>query len=313
MYDVVIVGGGIAGMSAALILGRARRSVLVLDGGPPRNLPAAHSQGFVTHDGAPPLELLAKARDDLRAYENVEVLALEATSAAGASGAFELVLSDGRQIETRRIVLATGMRDLLPPIEGLAELWGKGVFHCPYCHGWEVRDRTWALLGAGPLSFDRVAMFRGWAGELALLTNGSEDLEPEQRRRILALGARVDDRVIRSVHALGDETLSITFEDGDVMTVGAVFAAPGQAQRSHLAESLSCEFIEMPVMDARFVKTDDVTGETTVPGVYAAGDMTGPGQSLVLAAASGAKAAYRLNHAMAMEDAERLLATAGSV
>jgi thioredoxin reductase len=316
VYDVVVVGAGVAGLSAALTLGRARRRVLVSDGGGPRNAPAARAHGFVSRDGVPPLELLALARAELDAYPGVEVTAGAVTRAAATPRGFGLAVeggqTTGQTIEARKLVLATGVADVLPEIPGLAELWGRGVYHCPYCHGWEVRGRPWAVLGDAPLAFERVALFRGWTSEVVVLAGGPSGLAEAEKERLVALGASFDERRIASVERTGEDGVEVTFQDGPSLAVGGVFVVPRQVQRSPLAEALCCALDELGPTASRYVRADPVTGETTVPGVYAAGDMTGPMQSLVLAAASGARTAAGLNRALAMEDAEALLATAGS-
>jgi thioredoxin reductase len=312
MYDVVVVGGGVAGLSAALIFGRARRHVLVLDTGTPRNTPAQHAHGFLSRDGIPPLELVRLAGEELVAYPSVEVRSAHAVSVSVESRGFSLTLAQGQLVEARRVVLATGVTDVLPEIPGLAELWGRGVYHCPYCHGWEVRDKPWALLGEEPLAFERVALFRSWASQLVVLANGASGLPRTEKERLGKLGASLDERRISRVERAGRDDVHVRFEDGSSTRVGGLFIVPHQVQRSPLAEALGCELDEFAPTASRYVKADPATGETTVSGVYAAGDMIGPMQSLILAAASGARAAYMLSHAMAIEDAEALLAPAGS-
>ena len=312
MYDVVVVGGGVAGLSAALVLGRARRRVLVLDGGAPRNAPAQHAHGFLSRDGIPPLELLRLARAELGAYPGVEVEPGEGARAAATPRGFSLTPTQGQTIEARKLVLATGVTDVLPAIPGLPELWGRGVYHCPYCHGWEVRGKRWGVLGDTPLAFERVALYRGWASDVVVLANGASGLAAAERERLAALGALFDARRIAYMERLGEDEVKVTFEDGASLAVGGVFVVPRQVQRSPLAEALGCAIDEFGPTASRYVKVDAATGETTVRGVYAAGDMIGTMQSLVLAAASGARAAAQLNHALAMEDAAALLAVAGS-
>jgi thioredoxin reductase len=309
MYDVVVVGAGVAGLSAALMLGRARRRALVLAGGAPRNAPASHAHGFLSRDGIPPPELLRLARADLAAYPSVAVKTGEVARAAAAPRGFRLTSMDGQAIEARKLVLATGVTDILPEIPGLPDLWGRGVYHCPYCHGWEVRDRPWGILGDAPLAFERVALFRGWASDLVVLANGPSSLAAPEKERLVALGASLDERRIASIGRKGEDEVNVTFEDGPSLALGGVFLAPRQVQRSPLAEALGCEMDKFAPTASCYVRADAVTGETTVPGVYAAGDMIGPMQSLVFAAASGARAAAMLNHALALEDAEALLAS----
>ncbi len=309
MHDVIVVGGGIAGLSAALVLGRARRDVMVLDAGHPRNEPAAAAHGFVTRDGTPPLELVRIAREELAEYPNVKIRDGLASHVSNDGSSFSLTLDGGEDLAARKLVLASGVNDTLPGVPGLAELWGKGVYHCPYCHAWEVRERPLAVLGSAN-AFLRVALLRGWRGQLSLLTNG-EPIDPAETAKIEALAVSVDERAIaRFVRSGTEEDVAVVFEDGSEAIVAGVFVATDQEQRSGLPEELGCALAPMPPMNSRFVVVDPVSGETTVPGVYAAGDMTGPMQSLVLAAASGARAAYRLNHALAVEDAEGSLASA---
>jgi thioredoxin reductase len=309
MHDVIVVGGGIAGLSAALVLGRARRDVMVLDAGHPRNEPAAAAHGFVTRDGTPPLELVRIAREELAEYPNVKIRDGLASHVSNDGSSFSLTLDGGEDLAARKLVLASGVNDTLPGVPGLAELWGKGVYHCPYCHAWEVRERPLAVLGSAN-AFLRVALLRGWRGQLSLLTNG-EPIDPAETAKIEALAVSVDERAIaRFVRSGTEKDVAVVFEDGSEAIVAGVFVATDQEQRSGLPEELGCALAPMPPMNSRFVVVDPVSGETTVPGVYAAGDMTGPMQSLVLAAASGARAAYRLNHALAVEDAERSLASA---
>jgi thioredoxin reductase len=309
MYDVVVVGGGVAGLSAALMLGRARRNVLVVDGGTPRNTPAQHAHGFLSRDGIPPLELLRIAREELTAYPNVEVRGGEVASAVAGTRGFSLTSKDGSEIETRKLILATGVIDVLPSIPGLAELWGNGVYHCPYCHGWEVSDKRWAVLGEGPPYFERVALFRSWASDLVVLTNGTSSLSAVEKARLESL-AVLDERCITGVTRTDNDDVTVSFDDGTTMTVGGVFIATPQVQRSPLAETLGCELEDFAPTASRYVKIDPASGETTVKGVYAAGDMVGPQQNLVFSSAAGARAAIRLNATLAMEDAEAIVAKA---
>lgn len=288
-YDVVVVGAGAAGLSAALVLGRSGRKVLVLDGGEPRNAPAEASHGFFTRDGVHPGEMLRIGREQLGPYPDVEYRSGRATDASGTDGAFEVALEDGEVVAARKLVLATGVVDELPERPGFRELWGKGVYHCPYCHGWEVRDKPLAVLARPGAAFERVALIRNWSRDLALLTDGEGGLSEDDRKKLDALSVPVYEEKISRL-------------EGDP-------ARPGGG----LAGSLGCE-LSAPVPTVEFVKADPMTRETTVAGVYSVGDtVAGPGQSVVLASASGAAAAYVLNHALAVQDAEDEVAAATSV
>lgn len=316
-YDVVVVGAGTAGLSAALVLGRSGRKVLVLDGGEPRNAPSDASHGFFTRDGIHPGELLRIGREQLGAYPGVEYRAGRATDASGADGTFEVALEDGEVVSARKLVLATGVLDELPERPGFRELWGKGVYHCPYCHGWEVRDKPLAVLAHPGAAFERVALIRAWSRDLSLLTDGEGGLSEDDRKKLDALSVPVYEEKISRLEGdparPGGGLERIVFEDGSALEREGMFYVPPQHQRSGLAGTLGCE-ITTPVPTVEFVKADPMTRETTVAGVYAVGDtVAGPGQSVVLASASGAAAAYVLNHALAKRDAEDEVAAATSV
>ncbi len=311
--DVVIVGAGAAGLSAALILGRARRRVLVLDGGAPRNAPAAASHGLFTRDHTSPLELLSIARDQLTPYTSVVFRSEEAVAAEPDSEGFAITLASGETITTRQVLLATGVVDELPEIPGIRERWGTGVHHCPYCHGWELSDQHIAILAPGgePFAELRVSLLRGWSQQLTLLTDGPATLDDAARARIEALGAPIDERHLESYEDAADGNYRVRFRDGSDLSVGGLFIAPSQHQQSGLAEALGCELISMGPLPAPYVVTDPMSSQTTVPGVFAAGDLTTPQQSVILAAAGGARAAYFMNHALATADAEAVLEGSG--
>ena len=311
-YDAVIVGAGTAGLSAALVLGRSRRRVLVLDGGEPRNAPAAGVHGFFTRDGVHPGELLEIGREQLRPYDGVEYQAGRVTEVSGSDDSFGVTLEDGDEVLARKLVLATGVVDELPQRPGFWELWGRGVYHCPYCHGWEVRDRPLAVLISAERAADYALLIRNWSHDLVLLTDGAVELEEEDLRRLRVLGVPVNEKPIARLEGRedGSEGLwRIVFEDGTFLEREGLFYGPPQRQRSGLAEALGCEIVAMgPAMEV--VKADPMTRETSVPGVYVAGDAGPPPQSVVMAAASGASAAAFLNHTLCGEDADAEVAFA---
>jgi thioredoxin reductase len=317
IYDVAIIGGGVAGLSAALVLGRSRRRVLVLDVGEPRNAPSSEAHGFFTRDGVPPEELLRLGREQLLPYPSVECRKGKATGAIGANGSFEVALEDGSTVRARKLLLATGVVDELPDRPGFGELWGRGVYHCPYCHGWEVRDRPLAVLASGAEALMRAVLIRNWSRDLVVLTDGPSGLDEAGRERLRALGVPLkEERIARLEGGPGHDggsLVHIVFEDGSVLSRAGLFHVPPQRQRSGLAESLGCEVGEVGPAKARVVMSDTTTKETTVHGVYVAGDAGNPPspiQSVVVAAASGANAAYFVNHALAMEDADAAVAAA---
>jgi thioredoxin reductase len=304
LYDAVVVGAGTAGLSAALLLDRSRRRVLVLDGGNPRNAPASASHGFFTRDGVSPGELLEIGRGQLERYPGVEYRAGRAMGVSGSGGSFEVALEDGETVVSRKVVLATGVVDELPHRPGLRELWGRGVYHCPYCHGWEVRDRPLAVMAGGEEVVERAVLIRNWSRNLVALTDGSP--LDEARARLDAIGVPVNEKPIARLEGKSDGSEGLTrivFEDGSYIEREGLFYGPAQRQRSPLAEALGCEVVAMGPA-AEVVKTDPMTRETSVAGVHAVGDAGTPMQSVALAAASGNVAAAMLNHALCIEDAE---------
>ena len=298
-YDVVVVGAGSAGLSAALMLGRARRHVLVLDGGEPRNAPSSGVHYFFTRDGTPPEELLRIGREQLKPYSGVEVRRARATGAAGSDGDFRVTLEDGSTVGTRKILLATGVHDELPERPGFRELWGRGIFHCPYCHGWEVRDRPLAVLNSGEDAAEQATMIHNWSRDLILLTDGPAGLEDGAREKLDVLGIPIIETPISRVEGDGDSGIlhRIVFEDGTQIPREALFYRPPQRQCSDLAEALGCEFDTTGPLPT-VIRNDPVTRETTVPGVHVAGDAGTMLQGAIMAAASGASAAAFINHSL---------------
>jgi thioredoxin reductase len=308
-FDAVVVGAGSAGLSAALMLGRSRRRVLVLDGGEPRNAPSDGVHYFLTRDGTPPEELLRIGREQLEPYSSVELREGKAVGATGSDGVFEVTLNDGTVVGARKILLATGVHDELPERPGFRELWGRGIYHCPYCHGWEVRDRPLAVLAKTEHLAMQAALMRNWSRDLVALTDGEPGLDEDARGRLAALGIPVKEEKISRLE--GDEAAGIlrriVFEDGSSVEREALFYAPPQRQRSGLAESLGCETEAMGLLPA-VIKSDPTTKETTVPGVFVAGDAGTMLQGAIMAASSGAGAAAFLNHSLIAEDVEAELA-----
>jgi len=301
-YDVVVVGGGSAGLSAALVLGRSRRRTLVLDSGEPRNSPSSGVHGFFSRDGIPPEELLEIGREQLEPYPSVEVrCSARAAGASGENGDFEVILDDGAVVRARKLVLATGVVDELPEKPGFEELWGRGVYHCPYCHGWELCDGPLAVLNPGEGAAERAAFIRNWSRDLVLLSDGPSNLGEEGRKTLRALEIPV--REERISHLEGDPGRTpgglrlIHFEDGSSLEREGLFYVPPQRQGSELAEMLGCEIGPMGQAQAG-VKGDPTTRESTVAGVYVAGDAGNAVQSALLAAASGANAAFFVNHSL---------------
>jgi thioredoxin reductase len=304
-YDVVVVGGGSAGLSAALVLGRSRRRTLVLDAGEPRNAPSSGVHGFFSRDGIPPEELLKIGREQLEPYPSVEVHSARVIATSGENGDFEVILDDGVVVRTRKLLLATGVVDELPEKPGFKAFWGRGVYHCPYCHGWEVRDRPLAVLKSGEGAAERAAFIRNWSRDLVLLTDGPANLGEEGRRTLCALDIPVKEERISYLEGDPDRTdrglRRIHFEDGSSLVREGLFYVPPQRQGSELAQMLGCEIVAIGQAPAG-VKGDPTTRETSVAGVYVAGDAGNAVQSALLAAASGANAAFFMNHSLVADE-----------
>ena len=300
-YDVLIVGGGPAGLSAALMLGRARKRVLLCDAGPRRNAAAEHVHGFVTRDGVTPADFRRIGRQQLEPYRNVEVRDVAAEEIRGERGAFEVRLTAGQE-HARRILLCTGMIDELPEIDGFRALWGTSIFQCPYCHGWEAQDRRFAYFGGKVEMLEFSLLLRGWSGDVVAMTDGRYDVPTDLRQRLERGGVRVDERRIVRLFSKNGRLEQIEFDEGPPLSRDVVFAHPPQRQVD-VVRSLT-----LAVDPAGLVQVEEMSRETSTPGIYAAGDLVTPAQGAMFAAASGGLAAARLNHALTAE-----LATSGGL
>ncbi|MCR8931727.1 MULTISPECIES: NAD(P)/FAD-dependent oxidoreductase [unclassified Pseudomonas] len=283
VYDVIIVGGSYAGLSAGLQLARARRSVLVLDSGLRRNRFAGTSHGFLGQDGRTPGDIAAEARAQLMAYPTVQWLADTAEEAMQAAAGFDVRTLAGKQLSARRLILASGVIDELPDIEGLQPRWGQSVFHCPYCHGYELNQGAIGVLATSPLSIHHALMLPDW-GPTTFFINGVFEPDAEQLAQLAARGVRLETRRVRRIDgARADVVLS----DGEIVAVAGLFAMPRTRMASPLADQLGCVFEEGPM--GPFIQTD-ATQQTSVPGVFACGDAALAAGSVALAVGDGARA-----------------------
>jgi thioredoxin reductase len=292
LRDCIVVGGGAAGLSAALTLGRARRSTLVVDAGRQSNLAAAGIGGLLGHDGRSPAEYYAAGRAELARYPSVEVREGEVVrGSVEDDGTFTLVLGDGREERARRVILAMGMEYRHPRLPGVDERWGASVFHCPFCHGWEVRERPLGVLAYGAAGVRAALNLRSWTDEVYLLTNGGGKISDEQRRQLSDGGIVLDERPIAALNGPGSELESVTFSDGGELAIGGLLAKTPLYQRSSLARDLGAELIEPDEMLGVEAIKVDMMMQTGVAGLYAAGDVaTSIPPSVAAAVASGHRA-----------------------
>lgn len=299
-FDVVIVGGGAAGLSAALVLARSRRKVVVVDSGEPRNAPAAHLHGFLSRDGADPTELLATARGEVAGYGGefiaADVLGVEHGSEVG----FVVRLADERTLATRGVIVATGLRDELPEVAGVRERWGRDVAHCPYCHGYEVRDGAIGVLGGDnrPFTMHQAVLLRQWSDDIVFFPHRME-LTEEERERLTACGVRIVDGKVARLVTTDDQLSGVELADGQVVARSAVFVGPRFVLQDGLLKGLGCE-----LTDNGWVAVDS-SGKTSAPGVWAAGNVVDNPAQLINAASAGSSAAIALNHFFLAEDVQQ--------
>jgi thioredoxin reductase len=306
-YDVVIVGGGAAGLSAALVLGRTRRRVAVVDAGEPRNAPAAHMQGFLGSDGLPPAELLARGRAEVAGY-GVELVAGTVTAIAPCGSAlkstsaqrrFQVTLSDGSVLETRAVLVTTGLRDEVPDVPGVRERWGRDLLHCPYCHGYEVADQPIGILAGDPAttaeSLAHAHIIRQWSDDVVFFANGAT-LTAAQREQLVARAIGVVDEPVVSLAVEDDHLSGVVIDGGRIVPRAAIFVRPQFVPNDTLLVDLGCT-----VRDTGWVQVDG-TGATSVPGVWAAGNATNPRAQVITAAGEGSAAAIAINNSLVDED-----------
>lgn len=273
-YDVVVIGGGAAGLSGALALARARRSVLVIDSGSPRNAPASHVHNYLGREGTPPSELLAIGRAEAADY-GAEIVRGDVVSAGKLPDGFRVVRGDGGVVRARRLLVTTGLVDELPPVEGLAERWGREVLHCPYCHGWEVRDMTVGILALSPMAVHQALLWRQWTDDVVLFRHEQADFGDEEYEQLAARGISVVDGAVASLEVADDRLTGVRLAGGTVIPLAALVVQPRFTARSAVLESLGLVPTEMVVGDhvvGTYIAADPA-GATDVPGVRVAGNV----------------------------------------
>jgi thioredoxin reductase len=301
-YDVVVVGGGAAGLNGALMLARARRAVLVVDAGDPRNRPAEAVHGLLGHDGVTPGELLERGRAEVRRYGG-QVVSGRVTGASGGVDDFTVALADGRSVQARRLLVTTGLVDELPEVSGLRERWGHDVLHCPYCHGWEVRDQAIGVLGSGPMSVHQALLFRQWSDDIMYFTHTMPPSE-EQAEQLAARDIRVVDGTVVSLEVAEGRLTGVRLGDGRVVDRAALVVASRMETRAEFLAGLGLTANDHPSGLGTYIPVDQ-TGRTDVAGVWAAGNVTDLAAQVGAAAAAGAFAAAQINADLVGDETRR--------
>ena len=299
-YDVVVVGAGPAGLSAALMLGRARRSVLVIDEGRPRNAPAAHMHGFLSRDGAPPGDLLEAGRSEVAGYDGT-VRAGRALSVVRDGDGFVIELDTGRRVRARRLLATAGVTDELPDVPGLVSRWGRDVVHCPYCHGWEIRDQPIGVLATSPLGVRQALLFRQWTDRLTLLLHSAPRPTAEEAEQLAARRITVVDGEVTGLEVAGDRLIGVRLRSGEQIPLQALAVAPQPVPRADFLTGLGLGPTAHPSGLGAYIAADS-TGLTPVPGVWVAGNLADPNANVLASAASGSTAAGAINADLIAED-----------
>lgn len=297
-YDVVVVGGSFAGLSAAMQLARAQRRVLLVDAGRPRNRFAAASHGFLGQDGVAPAAIVRQALDQLARYPTVGFRQAEALAVSADDDGFELALSEGAGVEGRKLILATGVRDTLP-LRSMIGRWGVSVLHCPYCHGYEVRGRRLAVIANAAAAAHQAVILPDW-GPTTLYTQGAFEPTDEEAALLGARGVAIERTPVVELLGEGTDIRGLVLADGREVPAEAVFTAPRTQMASPLAEQLGCAFADG--MTGPYIKVDSMQ-QTSVPGVFAAGDAATEMYNATLASAAGVMAGVAAHRALVMEAA----------
>jgi thioredoxin reductase len=304
IYDVVVVGGGAAGLSGAVALARSRRSVLVVDAGDPRNAPAGHVHNFLTRDSTPPAELYAAGRAEVTRYGGTVETGRVTALSRDDDGLFRVEIGH-RTVAARRLLVATGVRDELPDVPGLAARWGIDVVHCPYCHGWEVRDQRIGVLATGPAAVHQALLFRQLSPHVTLLQHTGPEPDDEQSRQLKARGIAIIEEKVEEIEADGTGLTGVRLAGGRRLALDAVVVAPRMAARADLLAPLGLKPAELRVGEysiGTHIEADPA-GATAVPGVWVAGNLADPQAQVIAAAAAGLAAGAVINYDLVLEEA----------
>jgi thioredoxin reductase len=311
-YDVVVIGGGAAGLSGAVALARSRRGVLVVDAGEPRNAKAPHVHNYLAREGTPPADLLAAGRAEVALYGGTVVAGRVTSAERGDDDAFRVTLDDGRRTVARRLLVTTGLVDELPDVPGLAQRWGRDVLHCPYCHGWEARDRAIGVLATGPMTLHQALLWRQLSADVTVFGHTGPGLTDDEREQLAARGIPVVDGEVTELTVDGDRLTGVRLASGEVVARDVVVVSPRFTARSALLTQLGLETAEH-VVDGTVLGTfvpADPTGATAVAGVWVAGNVTALMAQVIGSAAAGLMAGAAINGDLAMADTRAAVAAA---
>ena len=295
-FDVIIIGGSYSGLSAGMALGRALRRVLIIDSGKPCNRQTPQSHNFITHDGRPPAEIASLARQQVQRYDTVSFLSGLAANAVKAEDKFHIRTQSGETFRAKKLIFATGIRDIMPDIDGYAECWGISVLHCPYCHGYEVRNERTGILGNGEYGFEFSTLLSNWTKDLTLFTNGKSALTSGQTSRLESHGIKIMETEIERLRHVDGRLQEIIFKDDTVFPVTALYARSPFVQHCTLPEGMGCALTE-----EGYIRTDPFQ-KTTVDGVYACGDNTTRMRAVATAVAMGTAAGAAVNREIIFEE-----------
>ncbi|MGN6492647.1 MAG: NAD(P)/FAD-dependent oxidoreductase [Agriterribacter sp.] len=288
-FDVIIIGGSYAGLSAAMALGRSLRNTLIIDAGKPCNQQTPHSHNFITHDGETPGNIRDKAKAQVLAYKTVQLVNDTAITAVDNTGSFSVQTSSGKNYQSKKILFATGILDILPPIKGFAECWGISVLHCPYCHGYEVRYQKTGIIASGEGAVEYAKLISNWTNELAIFTNGAPAFSDAHAATLQKTNANVYPQEIEAIEHVAGQVSTVHLKDGSRVTVPVIYHRPSFQQHSPLPETLGCS-----LTSNGFIQVDGMQ-KTTMPGIFAAGDNSTGFRSVAEAVAAGNKAGAVIN------------------
>lgn len=295
-FDVIIIGGSYSGLSAAMSLGRSLRKVLVIDSGLPCNKQTPHSHNFITQDGEKPAVISAKAKLQVDIYKTVQFFNGLAVKAFKKNKGFEITTGSGDVFTSRKVLFATGVKDLLPEINGFAECWGISVLHCPYCHGYEVKNEKTAIIANGEMGFEYAKLISNWTKDLRLCTNGKSELTSEQTQILKNHGVQIFEEQIESFENQEGYVQNIVFKNQDKVEVKAIYARPPFEQHCAIPETLGCDLNEQGLLKV------DAMQKTNISGIFASGDCTTPMRSVAIAVSTGSFAGAVINKELIDED-----------